>query len=71
MLAAKLAGGIVRESVLFSFNEKGCGQVMCQAAYAWVEDLETKIVETLNYNEKFVSVTMCIKIVQFHPCVFI
>ena len=52
MLAAKLADGIAGESVLFSFNEKGKGQVMRQAAYVWVEDLQAKIADTLNNNER-------------------
>ena len=52
MLAAKLADGIAGESVLFSFNEKGKGEVIRQAAYVWVEDLQAKIADTLNNNER-------------------
>ena len=43
MLAAELAGGVMEESVLSSFSERGRCQVMCQAAYVWVENLVGKL----------------------------
>ena len=42
MLAAKLTDDITGKSILFSFKEKGKGQVMRQAAYVWVDDLQAK-----------------------------
>ena len=51
-LASDLACGIAGESVPFSFATKGRGRVMRQAAYAWVESLQKKIVDTLEYNRR-------------------
>ena len=47
ILSSKVAGGVTGESVLFSFNEKGRGEVMQQAPFVWVESLEEKIVDTI------------------------
>ena len=51
-ISTEIAGGLVGESVLFSFATKERRQVMQQAPYVWVEDLRKKIVDTLFFNDR-------------------
>ena len=51
-LAKDLTGGIMGEMVSFSFPDRHRGHVLQQAPYVWVQDLEEKIVRTLEYNSR-------------------
>ena len=52
-LAQELTGGVAGEYALFSFPDKRRGETLHKAACVWVEDLEQKIVDTLEHNERW------------------
>ena len=53
-LAQELTGGVAGEYTLFSFADKKRGrEVFRMAAFVWVEDLEEKIVDMLDHNDRF------------------
>ena len=52
-LAKDLTGGIVGEMVSFSFPNRQRGHVLQQAPYVWIQDLQQKIVDTLQYNSRY------------------
>ena len=50
-LAQELTGGVAWEYALFSFSKKR-GEEFRKAAFVWVEDLEQKIVDMLDHNDR-------------------
>ena len=51
-LATDLSGGIMGEMVSFSFPDRYRGHILQQAPCVWVEDLEEKIISTLEYSSR-------------------
>ena len=53
-MAQELTEGIKGEFIPFSFPDRKRGQVMKQAPCVWVEDLQKKISDTIEYNDRYV-----------------
>ena len=51
-LAQELTDGVSGEYVLFSFPERHKGHIMKPAPCVWVDNLEKKITDTLEYNNR-------------------
>ena len=51
-IVRELTDGIGGELVLYSFPTRKRGEVMKQAPCVWVEDLEQKIVDTIEFNAR-------------------
>lgn len=65
-LVRELTDGITGELIPFSFPDRQRGQVVKQAPCVWVEDLEKKIIDTIEFNERYVY-THNIYIVHVDP----
>ncbi len=69
-IAQELTGGVAGEYALLSFLEKKRGEVLRKAACVWVENLEQKIVDTLDHNDRL-ECTNCSHVKAFacmQPC---
>ena len=51
-LVHELTDGVSGECVLFSFPDRHKGHIMKPAPCVWVNDLEKKIIDMLDYNER-------------------
>ena len=58
-LAQELTGGVSGEYVLFSFPERHKGHIMKPAPCVWVDNLEKKITDTLEYNDRSATKLYC------------
>ena len=52
-LANDLTSSIRGEMVMFSFANCQRGHVLQQAPCVWIEDLQQKIIDTLEHNDRF------------------
>ena len=68
-LAKEITDGIMGEMVSFPFPDQHRGHIMKLAPCVWIEDLEQKIVDTLEYNYRsdYKHTCRCTATMYKHP----